>query len=121
VTNTARQGRDVEHAARKTLTLNGYWTHRSAGSKGEVDIIALKPGQMLFIQCKRRGTMAPQEWNRLWILAMRLGATPILARRATPVTKIEFWRLTAAKNPQRPGGKSPMVPFVIDEVAEVAP
>jgi Holliday junction resolvase len=121
VTNTAAAGRAVEHAARKVLTDSGYWTHRSAGSKGEVDIIALKPGQMLFIQCKRRGTMAPQEWNRLWMLAMRLGATPILARRGTPATEIEFWEMTAAKNPQRPGGKSPMVRFVLDEVAEVTP
>ena len=119
MTNTAAAGRAVEHAARKVLTVNGYWTHRSAGSKGEVDIIALKPGQMLFVQCKRRGVMAPAEWNRLWQLAARLGAVPVLARRGTPVTTIEFWRLTSTKIVT--GRPSPMVPFILDEVAEVTP
>lgn len=116
MTNTARQGRDVEHAARKALDDAGYWTHRSAGSKSVVDIVAIKPGQMLFVQCKRTGTIPPEEWNRLWQLAARLGATPVLARRGKPVTTIEFWELTSTKIVT--GRPSPMVPFVLDEVAE---
>jgi Holliday junction resolvase len=117
VPNTSRQGRDVEHAARRLLTEAGYWTHRSAGSKSAVDIIAMKPGQVLFVQAKRSGTLGPAEWNELWRLSVQLGAVAILARRKGPRTaSVEFMELTAPKDgTQR---RQPMVPFVLDEPGE---
>src|SRR5215472_4006395 len=77
--STARTGRDFEHRARAALDGNGYWTIRAAASKGLVDIVAMKPGQTVFVQCKRDGSLPPAEWNALYDLAHTLGAVPVMA------------------------------------------
>lgn len=120
--STARQGRDVEHQARRQLDGAGYWTHRAAGSKGAVDIVALKPSQCLLVQCKRTGTMPPAEWNGLWDLASwltggGLDVVPVLARRDHPRrVPVSFWRLLAPKDgtPRR----QPMELLTLDEPGE---
>ena len=111
--NYARAGRRVEHDTRHVLDGNGYWTIRSAASKGDVDIIAMKPGQVLFVQCKRSGSLPPAEWNALWALAIRLGAIPVLAQVKLAPRRVVLHRLTAPKDgtPRR----QPMEPFAIDE------
>lgn len=112
MTSTARQGRDVEHQAQRQLAEAGYWTHRSAGSKSPVDIIAMKPTQTLFVQCKRTGTIGPAEWNALLELARHLGAVPVMARRGTPRKRqLGFYVLTGPKDGS---GRQPMIPFCLD-------
>jgi Holliday junction resolvase len=119
VTNYARAGRAVEHAARHLLDDAGYWTQRSAASKGAVDIIALKHGQILFVQCKRSGALPPAEWNALYGLAMELGAVPVLAQIRLAPRRVVLHRLTAPKDGSR--RQQPMEEFVIDEPAAVTP
>jgi Holliday junction resolvase len=76
-----KQGRGFEWKVRNDLEENGYAVVRAAGSKGKtkIDLIALKPGQALFIQAKRDGTLPPGEWDRLVDVASWVGAIPILA------------------------------------------
>jgi Holliday junction resolvase len=111
--NYAR-GRDLEHRVRTHLREQGYEVLRTAGSKSKVDLVAIKTGQLLFVQCKRSGALPPAEWNALWDLAQMVGAVPVLAEQL--VRGRRYWRLTARKD--RPGARQPMVEFVFDEVAE---
>jgi Holliday junction resolvase len=109
------RGRDLEHRVRTELRKQGYEVLRTAGSKSKVDLVALKPGQILFVQCKRSGALPPAEWNGLWDLARMAGAVPVLAEQLTRGRK--YWRLMARKD--QPGGKrQPYVELILDELAE---
>lgn len=78
-----RNGADLERAVKHHLEDNGYQlVIKSGGSKGKVDVIALKPGETLLIQCKLTGTMSPADRVALRHLALGLGAVPLLARWA---------------------------------------
>ena len=73
-----RNGGDLERAAKKHLETEGYYVVKSAGSKGLADLVALKRGETLLIQCKTRGTMTRAARMALRMLALRVGATPLL-------------------------------------------
>ena len=64
VTN-AQRGTAFENRTRKYLEENGYWVIRSARSLGEADLVAVKPGQMLLVQCKISGRGEPIRLDRL--------------------------------------------------------
>ncbi|WP_370665372.1 restriction endonuclease [Streptomyces sp. IBSBF 2507] len=113
--NYAR-GRDLEHRVRTHLREEGYEVLRTAGSKSKVDLVAIKTGQILFVQCKRSGALPPAEWNALWDLAQMVGAVPVLAEQLTRGRK--YWRLTGRKD--QPGKRQPYVEIFLDELAEVA-
>ncbi|BCM70919.1 restriction endonuclease [Streptomyces tricolor] len=107
------RGRDLEHRVRTHLREEGYEVLRTAGSKSKVDLVAIKPGQILFVQCKRSGALPPAEWNALWDLAQMVGAVPVLAEQLTRGRR--YWRLTARKD--RPGARQPYVELTLDELA----
>jgi Holliday junction resolvase len=95
-----RNGADLERAVKHHLEDDGYQlVIKSGGSKGKVDVIALKPGQVLLIQCKRSGTMSPADRIALRSLACNLGAVPLLARwikDGNAARTIHFAELTSA-------------------------
>lgn len=72
-------GRTLEYAAVHALELDGYWVMRAAGSKGAIDVLALKPGEILMVQCKLDGYMTPGQRTQLYGLAAMLGAVPLVA------------------------------------------
>lgn len=107
-------GRRDEYKARDDLQANGYSVIRSAGSKGAVDLIAVKPGEVLFVQVKRTTAPGPSAWNALWELASWAGAIPVLA--TTPLRKpVGYQRLTAPK--VKRGAAAPLAPFLLDRVS----
>ena len=111
------EGRKLEYATMTSLTLDGYWCIRAAGSKGAADIVALKSGELLFVQCKLSGMMAPAERTVLFQLASGFGGTPLCARwvkdgRAARI--VEFRQLTG------PGPKD-WRPWTADHALEEAP
>lgn len=108
-----RLGRAVEYRVRDVLKEAGYFAMRSPASKTPIDVVAIKPGQVLLIQCKRSGALPPGEWNELYDLALSCGAIPVMAERPYPRT-LNFWRLTARKDGSR--RRQPMEPFAIDEI-----
>ena len=67
-------GADLERAAKKLLEDNGYYVVRSAGSKGAADLAALKPGEVLLVQCKTDGYLDPAERVTFRKLALSVGA-----------------------------------------------
>lgn len=97
----------------------GYEVIRSAASKKKIDLVAIKPGQLLFIQCKRHGVCGPAEWDRLVELAGWVGAVPILAVNGPLGRGVDFWRLEGPKRRGLPWPKQPVHRFLTDEVAGV--
>ena len=74
-----RNGAQLERAARVVLESVGYYVIRSAGSKGAADLVALKPGEVLLVQCKLDGKMPPAEREAFAKLADRLGVVSLIA------------------------------------------
>lgn len=91
-------GVDFERAARDRLRDDGYEVVRSAGSKGshKIDLVAIKHGHVLFVQCKRNGTLPPAERTTLLRMASLLPtvALPILAYKPGPRGGVAFAVLT---------------------------
>ena len=115
------RGRDFEWKVRDLFAENGYSVMRMAGSKGDakVDLIALKPGQLLFIQAKTSASaLGPAEWNRLVEVAGWADAIPVLAAKGGRGEGVQLWRLNGPKVPR--ARTQPIERFVIDEVAEAA-
>lgn len=104
-----RLGRTVEYNVRDHLISCGYpIALRSPRSGGPADIVALRTGKQLLVQCKRSLQISVREWNSLFDLAVSVGAVPVLAGRPTG-RGLAYFRLTARKDGSK--RRQPMVPF----------
>jgi hypothetical protein len=108
-----RLGRALEYRVRRLLEDAGFVVLRSLGSKSPVDLVAIRRGVLLLVQCKRSGTLAPAEWNTLYALADSVAAVPLLALMPTARGTV-FYRLTGPKDGP---GRQPMLPWVLTEAA----
>jgi len=88
MTNAAR-GAAFERRCRDLLTADGWHVVRSAGSRGVVDLYAMRLGQLRIVQCKINGRLDPEPRAALCTLAVMLGATPMLAKRIGQRTVFE--------------------------------
>ena len=104
-----RNGADLERAVKHHLEDNGYLlVIKSGGSKGKVDVIGLKPGETVLVQCKRASTMSLADQRTLRGLALDLGAVPLYARWVkvgNAARTIGFTELTSM-----PAGNRPWTP-----------
>jgi len=83
LSNTYQRGRYFEYRTRDLLRGRGYYVWRSPASKGPADLIAIKKGEILLIQCKvGRSKLKKQERDGLIELAESIGAKAYLAYRA---------------------------------------
>lgn len=73
-------GRKLEYAAQEALEAEGYITMRAAGSRGAVDVLGFKQGQILIVQCKLDGYLTPAERTKVYGLAVMIAAVPLVAR-----------------------------------------
>lgn len=104
-----RLGRSFEYRVRDYLRARGFFVLRSPASKSPIDLVAIRPGEVLLIQCKRGGGLAPGEWNELYDLASSCGATPVLA--GTPTGRgLVCYRLTGRKDGARTS-RQPYEPY----------
>jgi Holliday junction resolvase len=108
-----QDGQRFEYSTRNHLASEGYWVTRAAASKTAVDLIAMKSGQLLLVQCKRNGVLPPVERAALLGLAALLPsvAVPVVAWKLPGSTKVHLARLTGV-------GPRDRVPFLTDEVAD---
>ncbi|MEV0608097.1 restriction endonuclease [Polymorphospora rubra] len=115
-------GTRFEHKTRDDLAANGYDVIRAAGSKGstKADLIAVKPSQLLFVQCKRSGALPPDEWDRLVEVAAWVGAIPLLAANGPRGRGITYTHLLGPKRRGAPMRTQPARVFVVDQLATVA-
>jgi Holliday junction resolvase len=108
------EGRRVEYAAIDYLRANGYDTVRAASSKGLADVVAIKPGQVLLVNCKRTTMPGPSERADLLRIAASLPGVgvPLVALhpRREPLT---FRRLTGA-------GPKDWTPWTPDDIEDIA-
>jgi len=118
-----RNGAELERAVKHHLEDNGYvLVIKSGGSKGKVDVIGLKRGETVIVQCKRspitkeawrlgRGAaaMSPADRAELRRLALVLGAVPLAAvwvKDGAAAREIGYTELTS----MGPAGNRPWTP-----------
>ena len=82
-------GRAFEYLVRDFFTRRNYCVIRSAGSHGLGDLICLKKGIVLMIQCKLKGQISAEEKEALSHVAHTVGAEPILASKKDDVLFFE--------------------------------
>lgn len=104
-----RHGRQFEYRVRDYLKSLGYVALRSPGSKTPIDLVAIKPGVVLFIQCKRNGALLPKEWNDLFDLAASTASIPLLASTPSGRGSMRFQRLVGRKVQRY--ARQPLEPF----------
>lgn len=112
--STATDGRMVEWAVRDNLAENGYFISRGAGSKGDLgDIVAVKQGEVLFVNVKKKRPPGPTERADLLRVAACLPgvALPIVA--LGPASRPTYRRLTGH-------GPAEWVPWTPDQIGESA-
>lgn len=94
-----RYGRQFEYRVRDALRAMGYFCMRSPQSRSPIDLVAIRRGAVLFVQCKRHGVLGVAEWNELLHLASSVGAVPLMAEiPAKRGGEILYWRLLSPKD-----------------------
>lgn len=88
-----RLGRAFEYRVRDYFKKLGYFVLRSPQSKGLIDLIAIKRGEILGIQCKRGSYLKTvEEGNILYQFCQSIGARTIVA--GMPQSRgITFWEI----------------------------
>jgi hypothetical protein len=95
-----RIGRQFEYRVRDAMRAAGYFVTRSPASRSPIDLMAVKPGSVVFVQCKRGGAFPVGEWNEFFDLCVSAGAVPVLA--TMPLARgMNFYRLLARKDGSR--------------------
>lgn len=94
--SNATRGIYLERRVAEILGQRGYFTIRAAGSHGIADVVAIRPGHVVFVQCKTNGIVSGTEWNRLWEVTLALGAVPVIGQwhRGDARAGITFMEIT---------------------------
>ena len=108
------RGANFERRVARILDADGYFTVRSSGSHGVADIVAIKAGVIMLVQCKINGVLSPADRVALFEVCQRAGAVPLVAYRPTP-RKLAYRRLV---DPDPRGGI--YRPYLTDVIAATA-
>lgn len=79
-----RRGRRFEYRVRDHYQSEGYFVLRSPRSAGLADLVAIKKGKVIMIQCKISGYLRPKDKRELYELAVSIGAEAHLVGRGQP-------------------------------------
>lgn len=101
-------GYRFECKTRDALKSAGFVVVRSAASQGKIDIIGIKEGELLFVQCKYSEDLPvtslsccpPSERNEVLRLARMVNATPLLAhpvKEGSRAVEVAFKKITGPK------------------------
>lgn len=83
-------GMAFERAVRKDLEGRGYFVVRSAGSRGPADLVAMRKGIVLLVQCKLAGKLKMREYIRLIRVAEMTSCAIVLATKNKKSKKITY-------------------------------
>lgn len=87
-------GRAFEYQCRDKLRAKGFVVFRSPRSLSAADLVALRRGEILLVQCKtRRDSLKPKEREDLQMMADAAGAVALLAWRGRKRHGINWERL----------------------------
>jgi Holliday junction resolvase len=80
--STHQQGRQLEYAVRRRLKTHGYVVFRCAGSR-PIDLIAMKGGTILLIECKTglNPHLSSKQMNYILDISKKVRAIPLLVVR----------------------------------------
>lgn len=88
-------GRRVEYAVTHRLREDGYFISRGSGSKGDLgDVVAVKDGEVLFVNVKRTTPPGPAERKALLKVAACLPGVGVPLVALGPASRVTFRRLT---------------------------
>jgi Holliday junction resolvase len=102
-------GRALEYQVRDELRSVGYFVVRASSSQGPADLVALRRGEILLVQCKRDGYIRVKEWNELFSTAQNIGAIPLMVEKNESGIGNRYSLLTGLKNGR--GGAQPLEPW----------
>jgi Holliday junction resolvase len=105
MTTNYKRGADFERRAQKLLERIGYAVVRSAGSHSPADLVAMRHGELVCVQCKRDGRLDPEEWNEYWEFCELAGALPVMAQVGPQGKGVTYHKLTGRKDGR---GRQPM-------------
>jgi Holliday junction resolvase len=71
-----RKGADFERRVLKHLEKQGYVVFRAAGSKSPVDLVALRSGEVMLVQCRVDGRLRGDR-EKLALLGQELGCREV--------------------------------------------
>ena len=108
-----QRGAAFERKTQGELERHGFAVVRSAGSHSPTDLVAMRNGEIVLVQCKLNGYIGQYEWNELFEFAELAGGVPILASPKKEGRKcaIIYHRLVSRKGGR---GRQPLVPWVPD-------
>jgi len=98
MTNYSR-GAAFENRVAHDFERHGYVSIRAAGSHSPADVYAMRPGELILVQCKIDGRLDPLEWNGFLDYSERAGGLPIMAERQG--RKIVYHLITGRKDGTR--------------------
>lgn len=96
-TSKYKLGRAFEYRVRDRFKKAGYFVLRSPRSGSPTDLIALKKGRVVLVQCKRSGVIVSRDWNEIYDLALSVGAIPVLAEMPG-ARGLVLWEMTGRKD-----------------------
>ncbi len=82
-------GRAFEYRVRDYFIERGYFVLRSAGSRSPLDLVCLKAGEMIIVQCKRDGRLGKVEREHLIALGEEFGCQVQLVSREGRKLKLQ--------------------------------
>jgi Holliday junction resolvase len=102
-----RLGAELERTVMHRLVEKEWTVIKSGGSRGPFDLVAMRGGRSpLFIQCKTdRRTLDAESWRLLFVLALDLGGTPIIADRSGPRREATLWVMLGERPRYRQAGE----------------
>ena len=87
------KGRRFEYYVMDKLKRAGFYVMRSAGSHGVFDLLAVKSGVVLGIQCKKGKYIPKAEKQKMIETAMTYGIIPMVAYKENNRVEIKALRL----------------------------
>lgn len=103
------EGYAFECKTRDTLRNEGFTIVRAAASQGKLDLVGIRPEELLFIQCKWTSKLPvtslsvcpPSEREEVLRLARMVNAVPLLAypfKDGSRAEEVRFWKITGPKS-----------------------
>jgi Holliday junction resolvase len=87
-------GANLERSAKRVLESKGFYVMKSGGSKGILDLIAMKDGESWLCQAKLHGILSPADRAKLIKLAQDNYCIPVLVYKLDGDSKPYFKKLT---------------------------
>ena len=82
MTTNYQKGRQFEYRVKKDIESQGYYVIRSPASRGPFDLLCIKEGRVVAIQCKIQKDSFSKKQKEVFIIkAKEIGAIPMFAYR----------------------------------------